>query len=131
MHHSPVFGAVDGFPCKHRVTPLGHTTLAGQVQQQRFSGGVDQVLGQIGEHLRRLLAEVGKALGIGRKGGTQVEAVALRAVGLRQRGPGGRVVTPLHHHTASISCSSFTASAAKARIPSASFSVAMASALWA
>ena len=55
----------------------------------------------------------------------------LRAVGLRQRGPGGRVVTPLRHYTASISCSSFTASAAKARMPSASFSVAMASALWA
>ncbi len=114
--------------------------VARQLQQQGFRARVDAVLGQIGEDVGRFLAETAEALRIGRKRLTHIEGAAGGLVVRLQCGPGGGAVAAhaggnghRHgghpRHAASTICSSLAASAAKARMPSASFSVAMASAL--
>ena len=84
--------------------------------------------------MRRLLAEAREAPRVPLEGRAQVEAAAGGVVMRMQALPGGGAVAAgawigKAHAAACISCSSLAASAAKARMPSASFSVAMASAL--
>ena len=137
MHDGALLGVVDGGACEHRVAIAFQARLARQLQQQGFGPGVDQVLGQVGEDMRRLLAQALETLRLGREGAAQVEAAACPLEMRLQLRPDGRAVAAgaggkdvaAAHAAACISCSSLAASAAKARMPSASFSVAMASAL--
>src|SRR6202007_17399 len=104
--------------------------LGGQARQQRAGAGVPAVLGQVGEDAGCLDGEVVEAPGVGCERGAQVELPAARVVVRLQRLPGVRLVAADNaHRAASISASSLTESAAKARMPSASFSVAIASSL--
>ena len=127
---------------KQRVAVRLQAAFVRQLVQQPLGGVVDQVLGQIGKQLRRVKAETRGTPGVCRKGVAQVKAVrpAKSLGGVRaQRGPAGRLVgaraglpvggghAVLANHAACISASSFSASAMNARMPSASFSVAMAS----
>ena len=95
-------------------------------------GGVDEVLRQVGKDARRLQAQVLEAPSVAREGLAQVEVASVRLVVALQRGPGFGAVgahQPAPFCSASIMRSSLAASAAKARMPSASFSVAIASSL--
>jgi len=125
--HGPLLGAVDGLASEHGSAMALELALARELQQQCLPLAVDQVLRQVGKDVRRLLAESVEAGRVGLESGLQNEA----RVGLPpQRLPHRRLVTSqprLHRQPAFISCSSFTASAAKVRMPSASFSVAIAS----
>ena len=134
MHHGTVFGAVDGLAGKHRVTMLLDAALARQIEQHILHAGVDQVFRQVGKNVRRLLAEAGKSLWVCGECRAQIEIFTVLIKAALQLRPGWRAVAAnpaaLHGgdgHAASIRCSSFTASAAKARMPSANLSVAMAS----
>ncbi len=129
MHYLPLLGAVDHFPAEHRIPVLRHAALLRQRQQVRLHIGIDQVLRQVGKHVRRLQTEALEALCIGSKSVAQVEIAALGVIARAQRAPGRRLVTTAAAHVrrAWISCSSVWVSAAKARMPSASLSVAMAS----
>ena len=134
MHHRALLGVVDRSALEHRIAVGHHAAFTRQLQQQRFGGRVDQVLGQVRKHMRSVLAEALETLRILRKCGAQVEAAAGAFVMGTQALPRGRVVAAgagivKIHAAACISCSSLAASAANARMPSASFSVAMASAL--
>ena len=127
VQHGTAFGDVGDVAAQQGVTLLGQLALFGHLQQQRQGRLVDQVLGQIGKDLGRLQAQAIKARGIGRKGLAQVQrTAALRKVGM-QRVPGRCVITACHFSFSSMMRSSLRASAAKARMPSASFSVAIAS----
>ncbi|MNV11580.1 hypothetical protein D3C71_1021500 [compost metagenome] len=77
VQHGAAFGAVDGLAAKHGVAVPGESTGTGHVQQQRFGGGVPQVLGKVRKHLGRMLAEVLKALRIAGKGLPQVQTAAI------------------------------------------------------
>jgi hypothetical protein len=137
VQHGAVFGVVDVLAREHRVAVRLEAALAGQREQQLFGARVDQVLGQVGEHMRRLLAEALEAPRVVHEGMAHVELAARRLEGGLQLRPGRRTVAALGHvghgHVylplSCMSFSSFTASAAKARMPSASFSVAIASSL--
>ena len=76
MHHGTVFGAVDLLAGKHRVALLLKPALACQRLQQRFSVRINQVFGQIRKDMRRILAEIFKALPVLRKGLTDIEVPA-------------------------------------------------------
>jgi hypothetical protein len=132
VHHRAIFGAIDRLAGEHRVAVRLQARLAGQRQQQRFGACIDQVLRQVGEDMGRGFAEGGEArITVGLEGGAQVEALAHLVVVRLQLLPGCGAVAAntgsRAHRTSCISFSSFTASAAKARMPSASFSVAIAS----
>ncbi len=137
MHDGALLGMVDGSAREHGVAIGLQPRFTRQLQQQGFGLGVDQVLRQVGEDVGRLLAEALEAARVGREGAAQVEAAACPLEMRLQLRPGGRAVAAgaggkdvaAAHAAACISCSSLAASAAKARMPSASFSVAMASAL--
>jgi hypothetical protein len=92
MHHGTVFRVVDGFSGKHRVALRLHSTLARQLQQQRLAGRIDQVLGQVRKHMRRLLAEIVKAQGVLREGLAQVEIFSISFKKGLQRSPCRRLV---------------------------------------
>jgi hypothetical protein len=124
---------------KHGVAVCGQAALPGQVQQQLCGGRVQQVFRQVAENIRCLLAELRKALRIRSKRLAQIECTSMRVVCGLQAGPGGcAVATHAGHriflvrfwralHAASSSFSSLIASTQNARMPSASFSVAIAS----
>ncbi len=129
MQHGAAFGGVDGRAGEHRVALRLDAALARQVVQEVQRGGVDQVLRQVGVDLWRAPGEGARALGVAREGLAQIEFAAMRAVVAGERGPGFSVVAAGHHGCLSIIWSSCAASAAKARMPSASLSLAIASAL--
>src|SRR6202007_1271902 len=93
-----------------------------ELEQECFGARIDQVLGEIGEDAGRRLAQDFEALRVGGKGPAQGELFPARLVVRLELGPGGRLIATRALHEASMSFSSLTASAAKARIPSASFS---------
>ena len=126
VQHGPALGGVDGLAGEHGVALRFQAALARQVEQEVLRRGVDQVLGQVGEDLGRLQAEGIESPGVAREGLAQVQAAAVGLVVPLQGRPGGGAVAAVHR-CASMSWSSFTASAAKARMPSDSFSVAIAS----
>ncbi len=107
------------------------TGLARQIKQQLLRRAIDQVLGQVGKHMGRGLAERLKTAGLCGKRGTQIEGVATGIESGLQCAPSGRAVTTraVHDQAASSSRSSLTASTQNARMPSDSFSVAIASSL--
>ena len=78
MHHGAVFGAVDWLAGKHRIAVSLEPALARQIEQQRFGRGVDQVFRQVGEYVRRLLAEVLETHRIGRESLTHIKCFAAR-----------------------------------------------------
>ena len=157
VHHGALLGAVDRFAAEHGIAQRQHLALFGQLHQQPYHLAIGMHLGGIDMQQAAAvacmqgLAESLQALGVLGKGLAQVKGAQrdcrLPAVQLvdretprfgQQRVPGRRVVgqaagaAPAGRsvccaHAASINCSSLTASAAKARMPSASFSVAMAS----
>jgi hypothetical protein len=134
VHHRALLGVVDGRAREHGVAVGRQAALARQLHQQRLGGRVDAVLGQVREHVGRLLAEALHSLRVFGEGIAHVEVPACALVVRAQLAPGIRAVAArarvrVAHAAACISCSSLAASAAKARMPSASFSVAMASAL--
>ena len=98
MHHRTVFRAVDGLTGKHRVAVGLHAAFARQVQQQGLGVDVYQVLGQVGKHMGRGLAEARKTLAVTGKGLSQVQ----RAGAVGNRGfkctPGGGAVTTYTGH---------------------------------
>ena len=103
--------------------------FARQLEQQLFDQTVDPVFRQVGKQVRRLLAEGREPIPVGSEGLAQVELRRLPA-SLLQRRPYRRLVATQpgrHRQAAFINCSSLMVSAANARIPSASFSVAIAS----
>ena len=107
MHHLPLLGVIDGLTGKHGIAQRRHTALAGQGLQQGLGGRIDQVFGQVGKDMRRLLAQGLKARRVGRKSLAQVKGPGgLRPaakVGLQLR-PGRRAVAACEPaHTASIS----------------------------
>jgi hypothetical protein len=107
MHHWPLLGVVDGLTGKHGIAQRRHTALAGQGLQQGLGGRIDQVFGQVGKHMRRLLAEGLKTRRVGIKSLAQVKSPggvrATGKVGLQLR-PGRRAVAACEPaHTASIS----------------------------
>ena len=136
MQHLALLAVVDHSTSKHGVAVLCHPALAGQGQQQPLGGVVDQVFGQVGEHMRRTQAKALKAAGVAGKSRAQVKRPASGRKCSLQIAPGGRSVAAGSTHlgtssrldqAASKSWSSRAASAQKARMPSASLSVAMAS----
>ncbi len=132
VQHGAVFGVVDVLAGEHGVAVSLEAALAGQLEQQLFGARVDQVLRQVGEDIRRLLAEAGEAARVVDEGMAHVELAACGFEAGLQLRPGRRAIAAKGHgHVylplSCMSFSSFTASAAKARMPSASFSVAMAS----
>ena len=117
-----------GVAAQHGVAPRFELALGGQVEQEALRRHVDQVLRQIGEDLGRLDAEGLEAPRVARKRLAQIELAAMRLVVAGQRRPGfGAVAARCVHFRLSMILSSLAASAAKARMPSASFSVAIAS----
>jgi hypothetical protein len=107
VHHRPLLGVVDGLTGKHGVAQRRHAALAGQGLQQSLGGRVDQVFGQVGKDMRRLLAQGLKTRRVCLKSLTQVKGPGgLRTafkVGL-QVCPSRRAVAACEHaHTASIS----------------------------
>jgi hypothetical protein len=139
VQHRAGLGEVDGVAGQHRVAALFDAGLAGELKQECDHGLVEPVLRQVGKDMRRFDGVALEARCIGGKGFTQVEVAALRPEMRLQRGPGrgavaarrrGRcVVRGSGRHSACTMASSRAASAAKARMPSASFSVAIASSL--
>ncbi|MDT4835089.1 hypothetical protein FQZ97_687450 [compost metagenome] len=134
VQHGAVFGVVDVRTREHGVAVGFEAAFARQREQQRLGARVDQVLRQVGEDVRRLLAEAREAPGVLHEGMAKIELATGRVEAGLQLRPGRRAVTAQGHgHVylplSCMSFSSFTASAAKARMPSASFSVAMASSL--
>ena len=159
VHHGTLLGAVDRLAVEHGVPQRQHLALFGQLHQQPHHAAIGMYLGSIDmqqpaavTRMQRL-AEGLQPFRIPGKGLTQVERPqrhgglpAVQAVD-RETLRFGQQVLPGrcqigqaagaapadrgtgYAHAASISCSSLTASAAKARMPSASFSVAMASSL--
>src|SRR5207245_5653396 len=102
--------------------------LLRQLDEQLLRHQVPAVLRQIGEDLGRLDGEGLEASRIARERFAQIEVAAMRLVVTLQRDPCQRgVAARCVHFIASIIASSLAASTAKARIPSASFSVAIAS----
>ena len=170
MHHGAALGVVDRLAPEHGIAVRGQASLAGQFDQQGFSGDVGMIFGQVGKHMGGGLAQGRCPLGILRKRGAQIKTRGQCRMG-RQSLPGRCLVTThedfqagkrlsksrsflseptpvgdsgerrsrvIAHGVRSyvercqaffINSSSFTASAQKARMPSASFSVAMASSL--
>ena len=141
VQHGTALGRVGNVAAQHRIAPRLEPALTREFVQEAQAREVDAVLGQIGEDLGRLERERSKALRVARKGLAQVEAAAmgfevtlqchpgLRAVAARPGRWLGRGHPAAHLRKSSIRRSSLAASAAKARMPSASFSVAMASSL--
>ena len=129
VQHGAALGGVDGLAAQHRVAPRFQAALARQVEQEAQRGRVDEVLRQVGKDLGRLDAKRGEAPGVAREGLAQVEVAAVGFEVALQRGPGvGAVATGcVHGVNPLIMRSSLAASAAKARMPSASFSVPIAS----
>ena len=140
-----LLGVVDGLAREHRVAVLLHATLARQRKQLLLDRRIDQVLRQIRKHMGRLWLKASKRSGSAANAARRSNADAAPAYRRAQRAPGRSAVTTQTVHrrlsygscgidcprsqAACISFSSFTASTQKARMPSASFSVAMASSL--
>jgi hypothetical protein len=83
-----VLGVVDALAGEHRVAVRSSRSRAPGRTAAARSAGVDQVLGQVGEDVRRLLAEVAKRPASLREGVAQVEAAPAFESGL-QLPPGG------------------------------------------
>ena len=133
VQHRAVFGGVDRRTGKHRVALRFEAAFARQVDQKAQRRDVEVVLRQVGKHLGRVEAERREAARVAGECLTQIEVATMRLEMTLQRGPGGGSVTTRHvfvnRQSARINASSLAASAAKARMPSASFSVAIASSL--
>ena len=131
MHHCTVFCGVDGFALEHAIALRQHPGLLCQHQKLRFNARIPMVLGQVCKDARRFLAEMNRTLCIGCKSITQIKTRKR----FRQRLqvlPCDCLVTPHHGPlqafcAANIKPSNLMASTQKARMPSANFSVAMAS----
>jgi len=134
MQRGPAFGGIDLRAGQQRIAVLGQAAFARQLHQQRARLAVDQVAREVGENMRRLDAEIVRALRIVSEGGAQIESVLAREARRKVRAqglPGRRFVAaraglPIHQAARS-RASSFSVSAMKARMPSASFSVPIAS----
>src|SRR5450759_386085 len=147
MHHRTLLGGVDRRARKHGVPMRLHAALAGQIEQQLLRGAVNQDLGQIGKDVGGGLAKGLKAASFCRKVNAHVISVATAIESDLECTPSGGTVTASSDHgrvlkslganhqidsknqAADSNFSSFTASTQKARMPSANFSVAMASSL--
>ncbi len=126
VQHCAAFGGVDRLAGEHRVAVLLHAALARQVVQEAQRRRVEQILRQVGVNLGRAPGQALHTLGIAREGFAQIEAAAVGFEVAVEGGPRhGGVAT--FHASAPIILSSLTASAAKARMPSASLSWAIAS----
>ena len=98
MPHRTLLGAVDLVARKHGVAMLLHAALPCQVQQQRFAGGVDTVLGQVRKHQGGGLAEALEPLGVLCKSLAQIQVFANRCEIVLQLPPGGSAVTTCACH---------------------------------
>ena len=129
VQHGAAFGAVDRCAAEHRVALRFEAAFARQVDEEPQRRGVDPVLRQVGKNLWHLHRERRKAAGIAREGFAQVEVPAMSFKVATQCGPGRGLVAAqvVTHFRPSIKRSSLAASAANPRMPSASFSVAIAS----
>ena len=137
------FRDVDDVTAQQGVAAGLQAALAGQVEQVAARGHVPVRTRQVGPYLGGLQAQALGALGVVGEQLAQVQRVAMRFGVALQRRPRHRAVTawPGGHgriavhaeagaaSCASISASSLAASAANRRMPSANFSVAMASSL--
>jgi len=128
VQHRPALGVVDGLARKHRITSSFDVAFPREVEQKMQRRDVDAVLRQVGKDLWRLDREGVEAARVAREGVAQVEVTSVGFVVAAQRGPGfGLVAAECFHQSEVIILSSLAASAANARMPSASFSVAIAS----
>jgi len=99
VEHRAAFGRVDRISAQHRVAPLFDPALAREVEQEMQRRGVDAVLRQVGEDLRRLDAERVEAPRVAGEGIAQVEIAAMGFVVATECGPGFRLIAArvVHH----------------------------------
>ena len=141
VQHGAALAGVDRRAREHGITLCFEVALLRQVDQEAARRAVDEILREVGKDLGRLQAEVGEALRVACERLAQVELAAMRLEVAAQCRPGGCLVAARvhsvgrraarhalgHERAALMSTSSLPASAAKARMPSASLSLAMAS----
>ena len=87
VEHGPVLRDVDVLAAEHRVAPVGHATLVGELREQLQRLVGDPVLGVVEEEARALGDEPGAAVGVLREQLTQM-AIADLAVVLLEGRPG-------------------------------------------
>jgi hypothetical protein len=131
-----VFGLVDVLARQQGVAPGFDAALAGQVQQMAGGGHIPMGTRKVSVDVRRIEAETRHALRILAKQFAQVQVAALGFEVPLQGQPGHRLIAAEKAHAhlndqrcASMSASSLAASSANRRMPSASFSLPMASSL--
>ena len=128
VHGGAPLGGVDRLARQHGIAPRLPAAVVRQGLQQGFGLGGAKVFRQIGVHVRRLLAVLGQALRVAGKRLGQIEVRHVVLVMGRQGRPGGGgAATHAPAPAWRSKSSSLRVSTAKARMPSASFSVAMAS----
>ncbi len=137
MHHGALLGGVNFFTGKQGSAVLLKAALTRQIKQKSLRLDVDQILRQIGKDMRGALAEGIEPARILGKRLAQIEAFATSVKRDLQRAPGGGAVATgsCHEETPAVKKIKPPATTRRAcphrhkrqRIPSASFSVAMAS----
>ena len=97
VQRGAALGAVDGLAGEHGVAAVLQPAGARHVQQQRLGLPVPQVLGQVGKHMGRLLAEMREARRVLGKGAPQIQDAAPGLVMALQQRPLRRLVATRVH----------------------------------